>query len=203
MTKRTGRHLPKLWNATDRPVSVKKYLSAQWELDPGDLESAYPYAGPVNRSFRRTNAKDRQRYLEEGGAPLVPTWCLRRDHVCNELTADLLAAAEHLGGVVHARRDAGLPGGIGAEGGVVWVELLDGGVGVVTSLVESEYTNRVSGRQRTVITGPIAFRALLEVLGFDQPLRKLAGEAKAPRHEQVVEMVRGLQHRDLSASPQP
>jgi hypothetical protein len=192
MSKPTGRYLTKLWDATDRPVSVKKYLSAQWELDPSYMQSAYPYAGPVNLSFRRTNAKDRQRYLDEGGAPLVPTWCLRRDRVCNELTADLLAAAERLGGVVHARRDAGLPGGIGAEGGVVWVELLDGGVGVVTSLVESEYTNRVSGRQRTVITGPMAFRALLEVLGFDQPLRKLAGEAKAPVHEETVELVRGL-----------
>ena len=74
MTKRTGRHLLQLWDATDPPDAVEDYLSAQWEFDPGDLESAYPYAGPVNRSFR---VGCDQRFHARWNV----LWCLAADHV--------------------------------------------------------------------------------------------------------------------------
>jgi hypothetical protein len=107
-------------------------------------------------------------------------WEPRRQGILSSLTADLLAAAQALGGRLHVRVSPGSPGGFHAEGGDVWVELLDGGVGVEVEISEHQTTNRVHAAQRTTILGAGAFRALTRTLGFDHVRRRLPGEAYRP-----------------------
>lgn len=192
MASKKKRYVKVLWDKDSPPSSVQRYLRQQWELNSSWVRSTYPYSGPARELFRGLPRKEQSEYFAPPKeAPLV-AWRLRHDRVRNDLTADLLAAAELLGGEVLSKWQDGMPGGIGADFGVVWVKLLDGSVSVRTTIVESQFTNRVSGTQRTIITGPLAIRALLEVLGIDRPLRKLAGEAVAPKQEAVVELVEQL-----------
>jgi hypothetical protein len=74
----------------------------------------------------------------------------------------------------------------------VWVALLDGGVGVEVAVWESQHTNKPKARQRTTIRGPRAYRALLELLGFDWINRRLAGEEMTPSHVEITTMVNDL-----------
>lgn len=119
-------------------------------------------------------------------------WTMRADRELNDLTADLLAAADALGGKLEKESSSSSPGGIGVDSGTVWVAFLDGGVGVEVVLCEDEYTNRVKALQRTTIRGPRAYRALLELLGFDWINRRLTGETTTPSHRELIQLVNDL-----------
>lgn len=66
---------------------------------------------------------------------------------------------------------------------------MDGGVGATVRLSEDQWTNRVSITHRTTIRGPRAYRALLEILGFDWRYRKLFGEESAPNKKEFLEEI--------------
>jgi hypothetical protein len=116
-------------------------------------------------------------------------WTLRGDHISNNLTADLIAAAERLSYRVAIQRNPGMPGGIGAEGATVWIPLLAGGMGVKFTQYEHQYTNRVHASQKTRIIGPLAFRVLLQFLRFDPPKRRLKGEMRVPSRQEIAALV--------------
>jgi hypothetical protein len=116
-------------------------------------------------------------------------WAPRRNHFPNCLTADLFAAGDLLGGKQESKFSSAMPFGLGADSGAVWVSLLDGGVGVEVVMWEHEYTNRIHGRQRTTVRGPTAYRALLELLGFDWIDRRLVGEKIRPSHKEIRSLV--------------
>jgi len=54
----------------------------------------------------------------------------------------------------------------------VWISLLDCGFGVKFTRYEHEYTNPVHASQKTRITGPLAFRVVLQFLCFEPPQRR-------------------------------
>jgi len=190
----TATHRPRsLWTAESRTPSVSKYFRAyRGEFSTDGIESDFPYQGPASGAFRRLtqiNPKEGfDRFADKG----IGCWGLRRDSTLNPLTADLLAAADVLGGELESKFSSAGPGGIGADASEVWVGLLDGGVGVEVVLSEHEYTNRVHARQRTTIRGPRAYRALLELLGFRWTNRKLPGETLFLSHGEIVELVNHL-----------
>ena len=175
------------WDAENPPRSVAKYLSAfGGEFDQvTEVESDFPHEGKASSAFRQIRTPEHKKWYTRFEGLGEGCWAPKRDGILNNLTADLLAAAEFLGGEMHTRGSSGLPGGIGADGRFIWMKLLDGGVGVDVLVSEHEYTNRVSGFQRTTIRGPKAYRALCEFLGFDSPPRKLPGENSVPSQEEV------------------
>ena len=184
-------HRPEtLWTLESPTPSVARYLDAhRGEFDTESVESEYPYAGPTSGRFRQLKTIDPYEGYERFEGLGVGCWTLKSDGILNSLTADLLAAADLMGGKSSSDSVSAFPGGIGIDTSKVWVSLLDGGVGVDVHLSEHEITNRVSGRQRTTIRGPKAYRALLEFLGFSWSNRKLFGELKAPNHGEVSSQV--------------
>lgn len=108
------------------------------------------------------------------------------------MTADLLAAADRLGGRRESKGSRGAAGGFGADMVSVWVELLDGGIGFEFQEWQDEHTNRPEAWQRTTIRGPLAFRALLEMLGFEWVDEKLGNESDIPSQRDIKEMVNDL-----------
>lgn len=176
-----------LWTPDDPPPGVRAYIRAHYEFDWNLISSDYPYEG-VRWSDRFKSSPRCDRY----GIP-KPTlghgWRPRRDHILNNLTADLIAAAELLGVGAEIETAGGWPGGLGAEGVVVSIPLLDGELSVAFTMSEHQTTNRVHAWQVTLVTGPLALRALVELLGFSPPGRRLRGEARAPGQKSIAEEV--------------
>lgn len=182
-----------LWTQESPTPSVDRYISLhRGEFDIEDIQSDYPYGGKASGYFRRINAESEWSPFDMFKGQGEGCWVLRRDAILNNLSADLLAAADLLNGKSASSGISGMPGGIGIESGKVWVSLLDGAVGVELHISEHEYTNRVSGRQRTTIRGPLAYRVLLEFLGFDYSPRKLYCESKAPSRKEIREAIQRL-----------
>jgi hypothetical protein len=179
-----------LWTHKDAPRSVEGYFSShQGEFSFGRMKSLYPYNGSAWNKFRELleiNPYEGYHRFEGKGEGC---WELVHDKIRNGRTADLLAAAELLSGETKRSGTSGPPRGIGIDQGEVWVGLLDGGVGVEVQVGQDEETNRAEGWQRTTIRGPLAFRCLLEVLGFDWINRKLPGEEVRPSHKEISNLV--------------
>jgi hypothetical protein len=182
-----------IWSRKFQTAGVRKYFSIyRGEFTTDWINSNYPYKGKASSAFRlvtKMESWEAEERFEGGGNGC---WALKRDGPLNDLTADLLAAADALGAKLQTKSSSGFPGGIGAESGTVWAALLDGGVGVTVNLWEHQTTNRVHASQRTTIRGPSAYRALLELLGFDWISRKLAGESQKPSHEDYLQIVNNL-----------
>jgi len=179
-----------LWFHESLTPSVDKYIDAhRGEFDTEWIESGYPYDGPAASCFRRLTKINPYEGYDRFEGQGIGCWTLKRDKILNGLTADLLAAGDFLKGRMKSDSVSGAPGGIGADSSKVWVSFLDGGVGIEVLLCEHERTNRVQGTQRTTIRGPKAYRALLELLGFDWINRKLEGEAVKPSHEEIKRLV--------------
>jgi hypothetical protein len=182
-----------IWSQKFQTPGVKKYFSKyRGEFMTDWIDSKYPYKGKASSAFRlvtKMKSWEAEERFEGGGNGC---WALKRDGTLNDLTADLLAAADALGAKLLTKSSSGFPGGIGADSGTVWAALLDGGVGVTVNLWEHQNTNRVHASQRTTIRGAGAYRALLELLGFDWISRKLAGESLRPSHEDYIQLVNNL-----------
>jgi hypothetical protein len=187
-----------LWLHDTATPSVRLYISAhRGEFPTGSIESGYPYDGPASSCFRRLTRINPYECYDRFEGLGIGCWTIKRDSILNDLTADLLAAADFLQGRMKSDSVSAAPGGIGAESSKIWVSFLDGGVGVEVLLCEHERTNRVQGTQRTTIRGPKAYRALLELLGFAWINRKLEGETTAPKHEEIKDLVgKFLAHTD-------
>lgn len=176
------------WNTQNPPEAVSCYTNPfELEFSVEDLCSEVPYRGPVSGKFRRsaTSELDRSGFHRFTNRHPTVIWEPRSHQIINPLTADLLAAAEALGGELHRRGSPAGPFGIHASGTDVWIGLCDGGVGVEVNVWESETTNRVFARQRTTIHGAAAFRMLTRALGFDHMPRKLHGENARPDLEAI------------------
>ena len=187
-------HRPEsLWNQKALTPSVSKYIRAyRGEFDADSIESEFLYRGPASAAFRRLTKIDPSEGFDRFEGRGSGLWTLRNDRILNPLTADLLAAADTLGGELETKSSSAFPGGIGADSRNVWVTLLDGGVGVEVVLWELQTTNRVKARQRTTIRGPKAYRVLLELLGFDRISRKLHGESVIPPHDEIMRLTNAL-----------
>ena len=170
-----------LWIPDAYTPSVQAYVDAfRGELwfDPSET-SGYPYNGPAKEYFKRivkVNAFEAAERFEGKG---VGCWGARKNPALSVFTADLLATADALGGRLDDTQ----------KYGSVWTALLDGGVGVFVYLYQHETTNHIRARQVTTVRGPRAYRALLELLGFDWIPRRLFGEASAPSRVEIVTLV--------------
>jgi hypothetical protein len=182
-----------LWSQESPTPSVQEYFDTyQGEFDTKEIESDYPYGGRASWYFRQVlkmGAYEASIRFEGKGNGC---WALRSDRILNNLTADVLAAAEALGGKLETTSASAMPGGIGADVGTIWVALLDGGVGVDVVLCQHETTNRMQAYQRTTIRGPRAYRALLKLLGCHWINRRLPGESATPSHEEFIQLVNDL-----------
>ena len=175
-----------LWTHESPTPSVDRYIDLHFGEFPTDfIKSSYPYSGKAIDAFRRCSAKDERRGFDMFPGLGEGCWVPRRDAILNGLTADLLAAADLLQGGTSSSRTSAMPCGIGMDSGRVWVGLLDGGVGVELHVSEHERTNRVRGSQRTTIRGAMAYRVLLEFLGFDYSPRKLYCESVRTSQSEV------------------
>ena len=188
-----------LWRQESPTPSVRKYFRTyQGEFDTQAISSDYPYEGEASRYFRQVlrmkEYEADQRFEGKGNG----CWALRSDRILNNLTADVLAAAEALGGKLETKSVSAMPGGIGAAGATVWLALLDGGVGVDVVLCEHETTNRMRAQQRTTIRGPRAYRALLQLLGCHWIKRRLPGESATPSHEEFIQLANDLLAKEAS-----
>ena len=182
-------HRPEtLWTQNSLTPSVRKYIDAfGGEFSAEFMESEFPYRGRSSDAFRRITKVDPSEHDERFEGRGHGCWALKRDHILNPLTADLLAAADVMGG--KAETDSASTFRSHVEWGKVWVSFLDGGVGVEVVLSEHETTNRVHASQHTTIRGPRAYRTLLEFLGFDWIKRRLQWENATPSHEEIREQV--------------
>jgi hypothetical protein len=183
-----------LWRREFLLTSVQSYLAAfKGEFDTTGIDSGFPYrqrqASMDFRRITRMNAWEASERFEDKGKGC---WGLHDDDIVNGITADLLAAAELLGGRIENRRLSGSPGGIGCDTTALWISLLDGGVGVFVSLGQDEETNEMEAHQRTTIRGARAYRALLELLGYAWISRQLEDEVVKPSHEEVQRWVQDL-----------
>lgn len=171
------------WDPKCPPEIVRRYIRAfEGEFDTEYLSCGMPYGGPVSARFRRskTSASDRSGFHRFTNQHPTVIWEPRSHRIINPLTADLLAAAQALGGMVSLRGSAAGPFGIHAAGRDIWVGLLDGGVGVEVTVWERQTTNRVGAAQRTTILGVSALRLLTRSLGFEHLPRRLHGEHARP-----------------------
>jgi hypothetical protein len=176
------------WSWNDQPDPVRRYACAfRGEFDVSDLRSCIPYAGPVRACLRRSTAgRDSSgfhRFIDL--RPWLDRWEPRDRSIICSFTADLLHAAYALGGRCCYDGSDGAPGGFRPEIGVVWVALLDGGVGVEVRLDEHQTTNRVMASERTTIRGTAAMRAITRALGFDHLPRRLPGEDGRPDFDAI------------------
>ena len=191
--KPTKPRLKSLWQPKSPPPGISEYIgSFGGEFYDEGLESHYPYSGKASAVFRRMVKIEEFEASERFEGKGTGCWALRRDPILNDMTADLIAAAEILGGRLGAHGESSFPGGIGAESSTIWVDVLDGGVGVKVVMWEHQYTNRVHARQRTTIRGSNAYRALLELLGFDWINRRLPGEVVTPSDDEIKNIVDDL-----------
>lgn len=185
--------LESLWQPKSPSPGISEYIeSFGGEFYDKGFESHYPYNGKASAVFRRMVKIEEFEASERFEGKGTGCWALREDSILNDMTADLIAAAEILGGILSAHGGSSFPGGIGAESSTIWVDVLDGGVGVKVVMWEHECTNQVDARQRTTIRGPKAYRALLELLGFDWINRRLPGEAVTPSHREIINIVNDL-----------
>ena len=183
-----------LWTHTAPTRGVERYLSAhRGEFRLRGMKSRFPYSGDAVRAFwelHEINPYEGYHRFAKGASE--GCWMLIKDKIRNNLTADLLAAAEALSGAVATNATYGPAGGYGVDTGEVWVSLLDGGVGVEVQVGEDDETGRPEGWQRTTIRGPKAYRCLLELLGFNFISEKLTGESLTPSHREIIDMVTDL-----------
>ena len=184
-----------LWSEESIPESVDEYIASYMgEFDTDMIQSGYPdfYLGKASNAFRRVTKVDyadkELRFVGRGRG----CWTLRRDHPLNDLTADLLAAAEALGGTLEWRENGSSAGSFGADSSRMWISLLDGGVGASVVVWQHQNTNRLHVQHRTTVRGPRAYRVLLELLGYDWINRKLCGERRRPTQEEIIEQVNEL-----------
>ncbi len=177
-----------LWRDKSIPKSVDSYKDAFAGEINFYVDSQYPYQGPPSRRFKQIKPKPVDNTSASSEQPMGK-WALNSDRAPNSLTADLLAAAEALGGKPDM---GGLSGVCSADSNWLQIQLLDGGVFVHVTLSEHPTTNRVSADQRTRVRGSKCYRTLLELLGFDQPPIKLPGELVVPKIEEIVDQVSDL-----------
>ena len=98
-------------------TSVQSYLAAfKSEFDTTVIDSGFPYrqrhASMDFRRITKMNAWEVSERFEDKGKGC---WGFDDDDIVNEITADLLAAVELLGGRIQNRRLSGSPGGIGCD----------------------------------------------------------------------------------------
>ena len=183
-----------LWTHENQTPSVESYFDAhQGEFYVEGVKSAYPYRGfEWEHEFEELENIDPSEGYHRFEGRGSGCWVLCEDEIENSLTADLLAAADLLGGAGEAGGIHGPPGGFGIDQQGVWVGLLDGGVGVEVHIGQDEYTNAPEGWQRTTIRGALALRCLLQFLGFDWINGKLESEVAIPEQEEVKKLVEDL-----------
>ncbi len=188
--KATSLRPQELWTQENPTPSVAAYFDAHdGEFDTSEVESKYPYHGPASYWLRRLVKFKPDLGFHRFKGRGVGCWGAISDKILSGLTADLLAAADLLGGAQVAGSVSGPPGGFGMDQHEVWVPLLDGGVGVEVQIMQDEYTNKVQGRQATTIRGFRAYRVLLELLGTDCTNRRLVGEKNAPTRQELQRTV--------------
>lgn len=186
--------LTELWRRESLLTSVQSYLAAfKSEFDTTVIDSGFPYRQRhAAMDFRRITKMNAWEASERFEDKEKGCWGLDDDDIVNGITADLLAAAELLGGRIENRRLSGSPCGIGCDTTALWISLLDGGVGVLVSLGQDEETNEMEAHQRTTIRGARAYRALLELLGYAWIPGQLEDEDVKPSHEEVQRWVQNL-----------
>ena len=179
-----------LWNQKNLSPSIQNYFDAYMgEFNTDCVDSNYPYSAKISEKFRRiTKIEGYEEDIRFEGKG-TGCWTLRNDHELNSLTADLMACADLLGGLIEKKSSSSLPRGIGADSDKLWISFLDGGVGVHVLIWEHEFTNRVYAKQKTTIRGPIAFRTLCCFLGFEWINRKIYGEEKRTEKKEIFEFI--------------
>src|SRR5687768_365325 len=86
------------WWPDNQSPGVRVYLREHEWFDPGSIRTDFPYHG-----FAWS-----EKFSSEPGHG----WTLHRDHISNNLTADLIAAAERLSPRLAIERNPGMPGGM-------------------------------------------------------------------------------------------
>jgi len=182
-----------LWDPESPPAAVDTYMEFHGcEYEPSDFSSEYPYEGPASKRFRIITSRWEQHqelWLVEKGERY---WVPRSDGILNSLTADLLAAAELLGGRPNTGSVGSMPGGMGASTDRMWIPLMGGGIGITLSVAEDLYTNEEIMYHDTIILGSMAYRALLAVLGFEWIDRLLLDEKRKPGRTEFVAEINEL-----------
>lgn len=183
------------WSLNSISPGVDAYFSILRRVQKTDhIKSRYPNCGKAYEDFRLVTKMSDWEARNSFEGKCHGCWTLRMDpwwrNSREEDTADLLAAAEALGGQLAEKLPLCHPDGSGVvDIRRVWVALLDGGVGASVELYQDESTNQIQARQRTTIIGPTVYRALLELLGFDWINRKLPGEEVKPSHQEISDLV--------------
>lgn len=153
----------KPWWPENKDSVVVAYQRAHYEYDIY-WQTGRPYGHiPASRMFRRCGRR--------------AAWKLRSNRIGSSVTADLIAVAEALGMPAQSHIDRGSPGGFHAEGGTWWLPFFDGGLYVEFTMVEHQWTNRVSATQRVWIFGSHAFRYLMESLDISPPVRQVRDDS--------------------------
>ncbi len=179
-----------LWAKESSTQSVKQYIDGtSAEFPYFSFKSLFPYQGLPSSEFCFIRDVKKQFPHFRFSFKHVGGWKLRRDSFQNNVTADILAAADLLGGKLKSDSGAYMSG---LEQDDIFVPLLDGGVTVYVRIVEHGVTNNLRGYQGTFIWGTLAYRALTTFLGFDWSQRRLAGEEQIPQPKQVWDLVDGL-----------
>ncbi|MDC0200937.1 hypothetical protein OAK04_00965 [Verrucomicrobia bacterium] len=170
-----------LWSHESITPCIKSYFDCYFgEINTSWISGNFPYKGKTSSHFRKVSGTN-------------DVWTIRRDHGTNDLTADLFAVADMLGGEPSKNLESAAFGGGGVDAGSAWIALLDGGVGCEVHLYESERTNEVSvSRHRTTILGPKTYRAMTLMLGFEWSTRKLSCEESAPDKNEFISHLNDL-----------
>jgi hypothetical protein len=182
-----------LWTIGAPSPSVKTYIDgirSEFSLNYS-FKSSFPYSGLASKKFRFVRDAKEQFFYFPFPFKNAGCWKLRQDGFQNNLTADVLAAVDLLGGNSKSNSFAYMaPSGL--EGDNIVIPLLDGGVTVYLRIVEHSVTNNVRGYQGTFIWGPHAYRVLTMFLGFDWSPRRLTGEERIPQPRQIWDVVDSL-----------
>jgi hypothetical protein len=174
-------------------------------MEPWCLTSDYPYWGDPSKIFPlvdEATLKDLNRFSggiespRRGGGLKSATWLVQHGHrpgtrVPVDVTLDVFAAAEMLGRSPRTSFTGGSSFG-GASGGEFFIPVLDGGVYFEMKIIEDQYDNSLSFEQTLLICGPQAYRAILELLGFDTPPEHLPSEEVAMDEDDVKWLVDDL-----------
>lgn len=159
------------WTVKKTPL-IEAYEGFFEELCAPVLESGFPY----------TNCRWKDRFAKAPGKAL---WKVKRSGLGDSLSLDLIAVAERNFPTGTGESEAGAFGGAGANGGTIWIPVLDGGVLIDFTLVEDQWTNRLSAYQETIVGGSHCFRFLLAELGFQPIKRRIADEKSIPSFDQI------------------